>query len=247
MEQEIHPETESYRIHLEAFEGPLDLLLHLIKKEDVDIYDIPISHLLKKYLEALNLARELNIDLAGEFLEMASELTYIKSKMLLPELPAEEEEGPDPRADLVQRLQEYRRYKEAAKSLLGRPLLGTDVFARSPAESQDEDQDREVIVEADAVSLLSALQQLIRRLPSDRVHEIRQVRIGVAERIIELSDQIRGKREIPFEELFARDGSRGEMIVTFLSVLEMAKQGLIRILQERLFQRMMIQPLIVED
>src|SRR5262249_14415208 len=119
-------ETQSdYKVDLEVFEGPLDLLLHLIKKNDVDILDIPITLILEQYMEYLNLLDELNIDLAGDFLLMASELTHLKSKLLLPDHAEgeEEEEGGDPRAELIRRLLEYQRYKEAATALVSRPML----------------------------------------------------------------------------------------------------------------------------
>ena len=121
-----------YRVNLEVFEGPLDLLLYLIKKNDLDIYDIPVAFILEEYLRYLDTLKEMNIDLAGEFLLMAADLTHIKSKMLLPgeDVDAEDDEGVDPRADLVRRLLEYQRYKEASDALLKRSMLGRDVFVR---------------------------------------------------------------------------------------------------------------------
>lgn len=230
-----------YKVHLEMFEGPLDLLLHLIKKEDLDIYDIPISRLLAEYLEYLKLAHEVNIDLAGEFLEMASELTLIKSRMLLPEPLAQEEEGPDPRAELVQRLLEYQRYKMAAGVLMERPLLGRDVFARRPEILEEEPG--EIWIEADSISLLSAFQDLLKKLPKEQFHQIREVTLGVAEKVLELTERLQGKKQVDFEDLFREDFSRGELIVTFLAILEMGKQGLIRIIQERVFHKIYVVPL----
>jgi segregation and condensation protein A len=233
------------RVQLEIFEGPLDLLLHLIKKEDLDIYDIPISRLLDQYLEYLRLAQDLDIDLAGEFVEMASELAYIKSKMLLPEPPAEEEEGPDPRAELIRRLIEYQRYKAAAQSLISRPLLGTDVFAR-PAE-EAEIADAEMTIEADTLSLISAFQDLLKRLPTDAVHEISRPRTGVSERILELTEILKEKQEVAFEDLFAGEKTRADLVVTFLAILEMAKQRLLRIAQEKVFHRIVIRALVTGE
>lgn len=238
-------EHDPYKVSLEVFEGPLDLLLHLIKKEDLNIYDVPISRLLEEYLGYIGLAQELNIDLAGEFLEMASELAYIKSKMLLPEPEEEEPEGPDPRAELMRRLIEYQRYKEAAKSLMTRPLLGHDVFARPPADSNAEEA-VEVTIEADTLSLVAAFQDLLKRLPADQVHEISQPRMGVAERILELTEMLKGKERVPFEDLFQCEKNRIELIVTFLAILEMAKQRLLKILQERVFHRIFVSPLFGE-
>jgi segregation and condensation protein A len=241
--------TEDYKVSLEAFEGPLDLLLHLIKKEDLNIYDIPISRLLDQYLQYLQLAQDLakalDIDLAGEFLEMASELTYIKSKMLLPEPPAEEEEGPDPRAELIRRLLEYQRYKAAAQSLISRPLLGHTVFARPPEEA--EPQNEELSIEADTLSLISAFQDLLKRLPAETVHEINRERTGVSERILELTEFLKSRDKISFEDLILSGDepkTRGRLVVTFLAILEMAKQRLLRILQEKVFCRIVICPLL---
>jgi segregation and condensation protein A len=236
------------RVQLEVFEGPLDLLLHLIKKEDIDVYDIPVSHLLDQYLEYLKLAQELDIDLAGEFLEMASELAYIKSKMLLPEPEEEEAEGPDPRAELVRRLLEYQRYKAAARSLLGRPLLGTDVFARPP--EADESPAEELSIEADTLSLISAFQDLLKRLPKEAVHEISRQRTGVAERILELTEILKTRGQISFEDLLLSGNPRPtriDLVVTFLAVLEMAKQRMLRIAQERVFHRIVISSLVSEE
>ena len=175
---------------------------------------------------------------------MASELAYIKSKMLLPEPPADEEEGPDPRADLMQRLLEYQRYKAAAESLIRRPLLGRDVFTRPPeppAEGTDE-----VWIEADSVSLLSAFQDLLKRLPKDRYHEIREPTLGVAERLLALTEFLRGKKQVAFEDLFEGDFSKGDLVVTFLAILEMAKQRLLRIIQEMVFHKIYVCPLLRE-
>lgn len=234
-------EAIPYKVCLEVFEGPLDLLLHLIRKDDLDIYDIPISRLLTGYLEYLKLAEELNIDLAGEFLEMASEIAYIKSKMLLPEPPVEEEE-PDPRADLMRRLLDYRRYKLAAESLLKRPLLGRDVFTRPDVSGNGEEE--ESLIEADSVSLLSAFQDLLKKLPKGECHEIREIGCGVAERVVELTEQLKGKNQVPFEDLFGDTCSRGDLVVTFLAILEMARQRLVRVIQERCLHKIYICPMI---
>ncbi len=237
---------EDYKVRLEVFEGPLDLLLYLIKKEEIDIYDIPISHLLERYLEYLSLAQELNIDLAGEFLEMAAELTYIKSKMLLPEPETDDdEEGPDPRADLVARLLEYQRYKLAAQSLVKRPLLDRDVFRR-PASPEVEAAEGSVI-EADLLLLLSAFQDLLKRLPKDQIHEIRGKSLGVAERVMELTERLKGKKQAAFEDLFEGAVTREDLVVTFLAFLEMAKQRLLRIIQEQVLHKIFVCPLFSEE
>ena len=233
-------DASPYKVSLEAFEGPLDLLLHLIKKEDVAIYDIPISRLLTEYLQYIDLARELDIDLAGEFLEMAAELTLIKSRMLLPEPEGEEDEGPDPRADLVRKLLEYQRFKEAAQQLMKRPLLNQDVFARPP---MDDERAPEVTIEADTLSLVSAFQEILKRLPQDRVHEISQPRMGVSERIIELTEKLKSGERVSFFDLFEGEKTRIDLVITFLAILEMAKQRLLTIIQEQVFHNIYVTPL----
>ena len=232
------------KVHLEIFEGPLDLLLHLIKKEDLDIYDIPISRVLVQYLEYINLAKELDIDLAGEFLETASDLIYIKSKLLLPESDPEEDEGPDPRADLVARLLEYQRYKMVAEALIKRPLLGREVFTRVSEVSQEEAG--ETFIEADSMSLLSAFQDLLKKLPRQQYHEIHDVSLGVSERVVQLLEFLKGKESTAFEDLFEGVITRSDFVVTFLAILEMVKQRMAKILQEQVLNKIFIFPLLIE-
>ena len=245
MEPWVSESPTDYRVDLPLFEGPLDLLLHLIRKNDLDIRDIPIATILSQYLEYLNLARDLDIDLAGEFLETAAELTYIKSKLLLPEAEPEGEEGPDPRADLVARLLEYQKFKRAAEFLSQRPLLGRDVFRRRPVAEAASDE--EEMIEVDTLALLNAFQEVLKRLPREQSHVIRNERVGVAERVIELIEGLRGKQEIRFEALFEADRTRTEIVVTLLALLEMARQKLVRIVQEGVNGAIAVCPLFSEE
>lgn len=234
-------EQLDYKVQLDAFEGPLDLLLYLVKKEDIDVYDIPISHVLSEYLKYIDLARELNIDLAGDFLEMAAELAYIKSRLLLPESTAEEEEGPDPRAELVARLLEYQKYKEAAQSLLQRPLLGKDVFTRTaPLLVEEESPDLDI----DLLSLLSAFERVLKKIPKDQVHEVFRERVGVAERVMELANFLKGRDQVRFEDLFTENRTRQDVVVTFLAILEMARQKLLRVVQGLVYGEIVVHPAI---
>ena len=236
--------TAPYRIALPLFEGPLDLLLHLIKKNDLNIHDIPISTILTQYLDYLQLARELDIDLAGEFLDLAAELTYIKSKKLLPELPQEGEEEVDPRADLVAKLLEYQKYKWAAQNLLERPQLGREIFRReAPTLEPVEEQTLEV----DTLTLLSVFQELLKRMPKEQHYEARNDRVGVAERIIELIELLRGKSQLLFEALFESVKTRSEVVTTFLALLEMARQRLARVVQEGSNGAIVVCPLFSEE
>lgn len=220
-----------YKVDLEVFEGPLDLLLHLIKKNDVDILDIPISHILAQYLQYLELMQELNIDLAGDFLLMASELAHIKSKMLLPQdqQVEEEEEGQDPRDELVRRLLEYQRYKEAAQNLQERPQLGRDTFVLE-ALGQEENEE-EAPLEAELFTLMNCFLELLKKAPKKTVHEVTAERISVTERLYQLLEILKKKEVVAFAELFEGDKTRPQMIVSFLAILEMAKLKLIHVTQ----------------
>lgn len=229
------------QVQLEIFEGPLDLLLHLIKKNEVSITDIPIATITEQYLATLELMETLNLDVAGEFLVMASTLVHIKSRMLLPAGADEpdEEEGTDPREELVRRLLEYQRYKDAAAELEQREMLSRDVFLRS--SSTDEEAAPRGFREISVFELLSALRRVIDRLPKDSVHEVTLERITVREKMTLLLDRLRHQGRVLFEALFDEMKSRMEIVVTFLAMLELVKVRAIRIYQEE-----MAGPILIE-
>ena len=235
------------RVQLEVFEGPLDLLLHLIKKNEVSITDIPIAAITEQYLATLELMEHLNLDVAGEFLVMAATLIHIKSRMLLPpsEEAEEEEEGADPREELVRRLIEYQRFKEAAAQLEQREVLARDVFVRSaaPAEEAAFPGFREVSV----FELLTALRRVLDRLPKDNVHEVTLDKITVREKMTLLLDTLRAQGQVLFEALFSDAKSRMEVVVTFLAMLELVKVRAIRIFQETLGGPITIQAAVLEQ
>jgi segregation and condensation protein A len=216
------------------FEGPLDLLLHLIKKNEVSITDIPIATITEQYLATLELMQSLNLDVAGEFLVMAATLIHIKSRMLLPDENAdvEEEEGPDPRDELVRRLLEYQRFKDAADQLERREILTRDVFIRAaaPPDIPTPVGFREVSV----FELLSALRRVMERLPNEAVHEVALERITVRQKMTLLLEALRLQGKLLFESLFADVKTRMDVIVTFLAMLELVKLRAIRIFQEEL-------------
>lgn len=230
----------STNVQLEIFEGPLDLLLHLIKKNEVSITDIPIATITEQYLATLELMQNLNLDVAGEFLVMAATLIHIKSRMLLPaaEDEPDEDEGVDPRADLVRRLLEYQRYKEAAAELEQRELLARDVFTRNAVTEETPAQGfREVSL----FELLTALRRVIERLPKDNVHEVVLEKITVREKMTLILDLLRSKERVVFEALFGAVRSRMEIIVTFLAMLELVKMRAIRIFQAALNEEIQIE------
>jgi segregation and condensation protein A len=222
----------STRVQLDIFEGPLDLLLHLIKKNEVSITDIPIATITEQYLQTLEVMQSLNLDVAGEFLVMAATLIHIKSRMLLPMTDEEEDEedGSDPRAELVRRLLEYQRFKDAADQLEQREILTRDVFVRSapPLEEIEPPGFREVSV----FELLTALRRVIERLPKDSVHEVTLEKITVREKMTLILDILRANGKTVFESLFAAVNTRMEVIVTFLAMLELVKVRAIRVFQE---------------
>jgi len=225
----------STNFQLEIFEGPLDLLLHLIKKNEVNITDIPIATITEQYLVTLELMQTLNLDTAGEFLVMAATLIHIKSRMLLPERDAEtdeEEEGGDPREDLMRRLLEYQRFKEAAGELGQRDVLTRDVFVRAtaPTERPVPAAFRELSV----FELLTALRRVLERLPKDEFHEVTLEKITVREKMTLVLERLRVDGQVMFESLFTDAGTRMAVIVTFLAMLELGKIRAIRIFQDRL-------------
>jgi segregation and condensation protein A len=237
----------STRVQLEIFEGPLDLLLHLIKKSEVSITDIPIAAITEQYLATLELMQNLNLDVAGEFLVMAATLIHIKSRMLLP--PSDdiddEEEGADPREELVRRLIEYQRFKDAATRLEQREVLTRDVFVRSaaPAEEAPFPGFREVSV----FELLTALRRVLDRLPKDNVHEVTLDKITVREKMTLLLDTLRAQGQVLFEALFSDAQSRMDVVVTFLAMLELVKVRAIRIFQEVLGGPITIEAAVLEQ
>ena len=200
-----------YRINVEAFEGPLDLLLYLIKKNDLAIADIPISFILDEYVKYLDSLKEMNIDVAGEFLLMAAELAYIKSKMLLPEEGRQEEEDEgDPREDLVRRLLEYQQFKEAAAKIAGRSQLYRDVFVPLSRERSDvlTGTQQEGAIETDVYELVDAFARILIRLPKEQFHNVAVDRISVNERIMELVDRIKRDVSVKIEDLLEKPVTR---------------------------------------
>ncbi len=231
-----------YRVQLPAFEGPLDLLLHLIQQHELDILDIPVSFITQKYLEYLSLMRSLTIDVASEYLVMAATLTHIKSKMLLPVVPAGQdgdglpEEEVDPRAELVRRLLEYQKYKTAAAELHERGTLGKDIFGRGIQEPVPEGP--APFSPVGVFSLLEAFEKILKRTNVKIDHEVIFDRITITDRIVELTERLSERKRCTFEDLILNDPTRQgapltrfDIVITFLAVLEMARMKLIRVYQ----------------
>jgi segregation and condensation protein A len=223
---------DSYRIKLEIFEGPLDLLLHLIKKNELDIYDIPIALITKQYMGYLDLMKNLNLDIAGEFLVMASTLTLIKSRMLLPttETGDEEDEGEDPRAELIQNLLEYQKFKDLASELYEKELAQREIFTREGVDRELFSTD-EIWIDATIFDLLNALKELLESAPGDVTDEIFVDEITVSEKINHILEKLEENEFVQFESLFSGFTTKIEIIVTFLALLELIKMRMIRVQQ----------------
>lgn len=221
---------------LPVFEGPLDLLLHLIKSSKIDIYDIPIFDITRQYLDYIELMKELNLEIAGDFLVMAATLIHVKSRMLLP--PAEEESdelAEDPRSELVKRLLEYEAYKETSSQLRKREDIWKNVFHRGlPDIDSFEFEPEPVLFEANVFDLISAFHKLLEKAP-EAVREITREKLTVADRINYIIERLDKEDGIKFEELFEGGYTRITLLVTFLAMLEIVRLGLIKIYQEKAF------------
>ena len=226
---------ESYSVRLDAFEGPLDLLLHLIRKNELDIYDIPIAVITRQYLDYIKLLKDLNLEVAGDFLLMATTLLHIKSRMLLPQNGEEqgEEEEADPREELIRRLLEYQQYKDAGQVLGARALLGREVFTRvCPDPELAALQAEEGPLEVSLFDLVDAFRTLLTRIPAESFHDVAPAEtFSIADCINEILSLLQERDTVRFDELVAEDLTRERMIVTFLAVLELCRLKLIRIFQ----------------
>ena len=226
-----------YAVKLAVFEGPLDLLLHLIRQNEVDITDIPIQRIAEQYLETIELMEELNLDVAAEYLVMASTLALIKSRMLLPSEDADEEEGVDPRAELVQRLLEYQRFKEAADTLSKRRLLNRDVWSVvGPGPEKTPENEREI--EVGLYELVAAFKDVLDNTKGATLkHEVETESVTVRDRMMVVMDLLETNETIEFMRIFETPGEPGGvptrpvLVATFLAVLELARLSALRIYQ----------------
>jgi segregation and condensation protein A len=224
---------EGYPVRLANFEGPLDLLLHLIRKHEVDIYDIPIVLVTRQYLEYIDLMQELNLDVAGEFLVMAATLIHIKSRMLLPRAdPAQEEAEEDPREALMRRLLEHQKYKAAAELLHERETLRSAQWTRPDGPiSEIAGEAPEPEIEVDLFSLISAFRAVVERAKQRPKVYLPAEQMPIEDRIEQLMTRLSETEACGFEELFADVQTRSGLIVTFLAVLEMIRLKLVRVFQ----------------
>jgi len=229
----------TYKVQLPIFEGPLDLLLHLIKKEELDIYDIPVARVTEQYLEHLEVMKLLDLDIAGEFILMAATLMHIKSKMLLPATETEEEmqEEADPREELVKRLLEYKKYKEAASDLKEMKFKQQETFSRLTKDGKaiaKEDED-ELGFEASLFDLITAFTKVLKDVPKEVFHKIVGDEFSVSDKIHEILHMLVQAKTIFFSKLFKDAKNKGEIVAIFLAVLELVKLKEVAVMQADAF------------
>jgi segregation and condensation protein A len=231
--QDLYIPPYALQVFLEAFEGPLDLLLYLIRRQNIDILDIPIAEITKQYVQYIELMTELQLELAGEYLLMAAMLAEIKSRMLLPRPQTEAEEEADPRAELVRRLQEYERYKKAAEDLSDLPRLERDVFVAS-ADAPD----RKIITKLPDVTLkelLVAFHDVLRRAEMFTNLHMQREPLSVRQRMSEILTRIRANAFTDFADLFDAEEGRMGVAVTFIAILELLRESVIDVVQSEQF------------
>jgi len=231
----------SYKIKLEMFEGPLDLLLYLVKKDHLNIYDIPIAKVTKQYLQYMELMQLLNLNIAGEFLVMAATLMQIKSKMLL---PAEESQGlepeEDPRAELVKRLLEYEKFKEIAQNLKEREAKQGDVFKRPKVAQQEIPEENQGYFEASLFDLITAFSKALEEVPKELFYEVIKDEFSVEDKIHNILHMLLNAPSVCLSDLFKQAKNKLEIIVTFLAILELIRLKEIIARQRELFQEIEI-------
>lgn len=226
------PETD-YQVQLDnVFEGPMDLLVYLIRKNEVDIYDIPIATITDQYLAYIDMMKQLNIDLAGDFILMASTLTHIKSRMMLPARPGDDDgEEEDPRLEITRPLLEYLQLKSVAEQLEERSILGQDTFVRYPATAEFRSGSEDDTIQVGLFELIDAFQKILENVSVEHRVDLTADRISIKDRIAEIVEVLEKEGSITFDGLFPGTATKSDIIVTFLAILEMARLHLVRIAQ----------------
>ncbi len=231
--QDLYIPPSALEVFLEAFAGPLDLLLYLIRRQNIDILDIPIAEITKQYAEYIDVMKDLQLELAGEYLVMAAMLAEIKSRMLLPRVHEDEDDEEDPRAELVRRLQEYERYKKAAEDITAMPRMERDVF-----QAEADPGEKKVVTRLPDLTLkelLVAFQEVVNRAEMFAHHHVRREALSVRQRMSEVLTRIRGNNFTEFKDLFDPEEGRLGVTVTFLAILELMKESLVDVVQSEAF------------
>jgi segregation and condensation protein A len=239
-EESSASEEPSITIKLESFEGPLDLLLHLIKKEEIDIWNIPIAKITEQYLEYLNMMKELNINVAGEWILMAASLIYIKSRMLVPQEKKADEaqaESEDPRTELVYQLLEHQKFKNAAEMLYTREEIENSVWNKLPEEVLEDGED---VISVTLFDLLSAFREVVKRFENQRVYELVHDEVTIEQKIDDIRRRFLFSDKLQFSSFFAEARSKRHLIVTFLALLELVRLREIWLFQKSSFGEIQI-------
>ena len=227
--KDLYIPPDALEVFLEAFEGPLDLLLYLIKRQNLDILDIPIADITAQYMEYIALMKDLRLELAAEYLVMAAMLAEIKSRMLLPRPQSDEEHEEDPRAELIRRLQVYERFKKAAQDIDEIPRMGRDIWPTEVAVP-DKHIDRP-LPDVDLRELLTAFHDVLRRADMFSSHQIQREALSVRERMSSILDRVKSDKFIEFTELFTIEEGRMGVVVSFMAILELIKETLLELVQ----------------
>lgn len=227
--QDLYIPPEALEVFLESFEGPLDLLLYLIRRQNLDILDIPVAEITRQYMKYVEFMKTVNFELAAEYLVMAALLSEIKSRSLLPRPPSEEQEEEDPRAELIRRLQEYERFKKAAQDIDALPQVGRDIFV---AHAEPPNFEREKShPEVDMKELLLAFREVLVRADMFTSHQVSLEKLSTRERMSDVLEQLKTGQFVPFISLFHIEEGRLGVVVTFLAILELVKESLIELVQ----------------
>ncbi|MDZ5434169.1 ScpA family protein [Pseudomonas fluorescens] len=220
-------------VFLEAFEGPLDLLLYLIRKQNINILDIPVAEITRQYMGYVELMQSVRLELAAEYLVMAAMLAEIKSRMLLPRAETVEDEEEDPRAELIRRLQEYERFKAAAERIDGLSRVGRDVVV--PKLDAPEARARKLLPDVRLSELLLSMAEVLRRGDMFESHQVSREALSTRERMSDVLERLKGGGFVPFVELFTAEEGRLGVVVTFMAVLELVKESLVELVQNEPF------------
>ncbi|WP_424955415.1 segregation and condensation protein A [Ectopseudomonas oleovorans] len=230
---DLYIPPDALEVFLEAFEGPLDLLLYLIRKQNIDILDIPVAEITKQYMGYVELMHSVRLELAAEYLVMAAMLAEIKSRMLLPRSTEAEEEEDDPRAELIRRLQEYERFKAAAEGIDELPRVGRDVTV--PKLDAPEARARKLLPDVSLEEVLLSMAEVLRRADMFESHQVTREALSTRERMSEVLERLKGGAFVPFVELFSAEEGRLGVVVTFMAVLELIKESLVELVQNEPF------------
>jgi len=233
MPLDLYIPPDALEVFLEAFEGPLDLLLYLIRKQNIDVLDIPVAEITRQYMGYVELMQSVRLELAAEYLVMAAMLAEIKSRMLLPRSSEVEAEEDDPRAELIRRLQEYERYKAAAEGIDGLSRVGRDITV--PRLDASEARARKLLPDVSLEEVLLSMAEVLRRADMFESHQVTREALSTRERMSEVLERLKGGAFVPFVSLFSAQEGRLGVVVTFMAVLELIKESLVELVQNEAF------------